>query len=69
MYEHIVGIFAYKCLVNEEFSAWFDYRTRNYVTRASETNPLHVYRVYTVQSEQSNSNSALLETLSCSCDL
>ena len=38
--EYMVGIFTYKCLANEEFSTWFDYRTTNYVTRASEANPL-----------------------------
>ena len=51
--EYMVGIFAYKCLANEEFSTWFDYRTTNYVTRASETNPLNISRITSVHSEQS----------------
>ena len=38
MNDYMFGTFAYKCPANEEFSNLFDYRTTNYVTRASDGN-------------------------------
>ena len=48
-----LGIFAYKCHANGELSTWFDGMTTSYVSRGSETNPLNIPRITSVNSEQS----------------
>ena len=49
MVRHALNLFA----CTEENRFVHHYRTTNYVTRASETNPLNVPRITSVHSEQS----------------